>query len=276
MPGAEPDVTLAVTIDPPRTSGSVGAPGIALIAHGAGSSAEFVRRAFGRPLRAAGWRLASYDLRGHGASTPVSDERQLDVRHHAADLAVLARALDAQLLGGVSMGAHAAVLAATGSAERGPIAPAAAGLLLTLPAWTGEPDVVAAANAVQAAELAELGVEPVLHRICRDHPGWVADELAQAWPGHRPESFVAVLRALARSPGPAPEQLCRLRVPVGVVALRDDPMHPAAVARRWAGLIPGAVLAEVDFAAPTADRSVLGAAAITAWRRSGMGLSASR
>jgi pimeloyl-ACP methyl ester carboxylesterase len=271
MPGAETDITLSVELDDERP----GAPAqIALLAHGAGSSADFVRRAFGGPLAAAGWRLASYDLRGHGRSTAVQDAARLDVAAHAADLSTLAERLGATLLGGVSIGAHAAVRATSAASEADRVL-ARDGLLLALPAWTGAPDIVAAANAVQAAELARDGTAPVLDRICRDHPGWVADELAAAWPHHDVNSFVAVLRGLAASAAPTPAELRRIDVPVGLVALRDDPMHPADVAHRWAAALPRAVVAEVDFSAPEADRAVLGAAAITAWRRATQKLSAS-
>jgi pimeloyl-ACP methyl ester carboxylesterase len=275
MPGAETDITLQVTIDPadPLLSGSTGsnptaggraACGTALIAHGAGSSGDFVRRAFGPPLRAAGWNLVSYDLRGHGASTPVTEPDRLELTSHAADVAAVARRFGATLLGGVSMGAHAAVLAVLDQALRNDL-PDPVGMLLALPAWTGEPDLVAGANAVQAAELASFGVPRVLERICRDHPGWIAEELAGAWPRHDPAAFVAVLTGLARSAAPTPAELRRLRVPTGLVALDDDPMHPAAVAKRWSSLIPVAELRRVAFDAPAADRAVLGRAALTAW-----------
>lgn len=269
MPGSEMDVTLSVCLDTVcldtfPASGSAPAPDsapTALIAHGAGSSGDFVRRAFGPPLRASGWRLASYDLRGHGASTPVTDESALTIDRHVADMLALARQTGATLLGGVSMGAHAAVLASLDPAAP----PGLAGLLLTLPAWTGEPDLVATANAVQAAELRAVGTATVLERVCRDHPGWVADELAASWPQHDVAAFSAVLTALARSPGPTEAQLAQVPVPVGVVALDDDPMHPASVAELWSRRIPHAGFERLAFEAPAAERAVIGRAALAAW-----------
>jgi pimeloyl-ACP methyl ester carboxylesterase len=268
MPSAETDVTLTVTIDTPAGNQSKSGP-TALIAHGAGSSGEFVRRAFGPPLLEAGWRLASYDLRGHGASSPVTDPDRLGLAEHVADLRAVAQVVGATLLGGVSMGAHAAVLAAVLAAAQPGGAPDPVGLLLALPAWTGAPEAVAAANALQAAELSAAGLPVVLERICRDHPGWVADELAESWPRHDPASFVAVLTALARSTAPTPDELRSVPVPVGLVALADDPMHPAAVAAYWAEAIPAARLVRIPFDAPAADRAVLGRAALDAWQRAG-------
>lgn len=243
-------VTLAVT-----AAGPPGAPA-AVLAHGAGSSADFVLRAFGPALRAAGHRLVAYDLRGHGASTPVRDARRLGGDDHAGDLAALAAHVDAVLLGGVSLGAHVAAVAAVGRRPTG--------VILALPAWTGPPDQVAAANAVQADELDRLGVAGALARIRGEHPGWVADELAAAWPRHDPAAFAAVLRTLARSPAPSEATLARIGAPAAVVALAGDPMHPAGVARRWAAALPAAVYAQVRPEEVALDREALGRGALAA------------
>lgn len=269
VPGSETDVTLSVTVDEPgpflKPAGPSDERPTALIAHGAGSRGDFVRRAFGPALLDAGIRLVSYDLRGHGDSTALAAPDRLELSSHAADLRALALRTGATLLGGVSLGAHAAVLAALELlADEAADPPRLEGLLLALPAWTGPPDVVAAANAVQAAELREVGVAPVLARILRDHPGWVAEELADAWPRHDAEAFAAGLTGLARSWAPTEEQLARIGVPVGLVALADDPMHPASVAESWARSLPYASVSSVPFPAPAADRSVLGRAALDA------------
>lgn len=273
LPGSETDVTLSVIVDDPdpllEEAGPLNDRPTAVIAHGAGSRGDFVRRAFGPALAGAGIRLVSYDLRGHGDSTALTDPGRLEVTGHASDLRALALRFGATLLGGVSLGAHAAVLAALDLLDRPADPPSLEGLLLALPAWTGPPEVVAAANAVQAAELRAVGVRPVLDRILRDHPGWVAEELADAWPRHDPEAFAAGLTGLARSWAPTEEQLARLDVPVGLVALQDDPMHPALVAELWGRRLPRAAVSPVPFPAPAADRAVLGRAALDALRTAG-------
>jgi pimeloyl-ACP methyl ester carboxylesterase len=264
MPVSETDLTLQTGDGvrlAVRLTAQAGWAGTAVVAHGAGSSGDFARRAFGPALLDAGWRLASYDLRSHGASAAVQDGDRLRMPDHVADLLLVARSVDATVLGGVSMGAHAAVFAAAAEPEV-----ATDGLLLALPAWTGRPDVVAAANAAQAGELRRLGTAACLERICRDHPGWVADELATAWPTHDRDAFAAMLDALAASDGPTPELLAGLEVPVGMVALADDPMHPAAVAEVWATSLPHAVAAVLPFDGPAADRRVIGDAAVRTWR----------
>jgi hypothetical protein len=75
-----------------------------------------------------------------------------------------------------------------------------------------------------------------------------------------------MLSALAASDGPTPELLAALDVPAGIVALADDPMHPAAVAELWAASLPSAVATVLPFDAPVADRRVIGDAAVWAWR----------
>src|SRR5437764_12633379 len=88
--------------------------GAAVIAHGAASSADFVRRAFARPLASIGYELVTWDRR-----TPVQDADQ--------ELAALVRANDATVVGGVSVGALLATRYALSAGDR------LTGLLVALP-----------------------------------------------------------------------------------------------------------------------------------------------
>jgi pimeloyl-ACP methyl ester carboxylesterase len=91
----------------------------------------------------------------------------------------------------------------------------------------------------------------------------VAAELAAAWPAYG-DGLAASLRAAAAAPGPTPAELAALSVPAGLVAFRDDPLHPASVAREWAAAIPHAAVRELPLGAPAAHRSILGATALAA------------
>ena len=243
------DVTLLVT-----ERGDPDAPATVL-AHGAGSSADFALRVFA----ALPGRLVAYDLRGHGASTPIRDESLLSLDAHVADLSAVADAVSARAVAGLSLGGHAVARWAAGRELDA--------VVIGMPGWLGPPDAVAAANARQAAELAEVGTEAVLRRIRRHAPGWVAEELESSWRRHDPVALQAALRALARSPAPGVDTLRTVRAPTAVVALTGDPLHPADVARLWARALPRAAYAEVTLAGMAADRAAMGRAASAALSR---------
>ena len=135
-------------------------------------------------------------------------------------------------------------------------------MVLVLPAWTGAPGAVAAATAASADLVERLGTDGAL-AAAGTAVGWVAAELAAAWPAYG-EGLAASLRAAAAAPGPTPAELAALPVPAGLVAFPDDPLHPAAVAHDWAAAIPRAAVRELALAAPAPDRSILGAAALAA------------
>jgi pimeloyl-ACP methyl ester carboxylesterase len=238
--------------------GKAGAPA-AVVLPGSGSTAEFVARAFAGPLAAAGLALLTADPRP-GRSQTVGSEALDAAETWGAALDDLVCRTPVALVGGVSLGAHAAVRWAATRPGR------CAGVLCVMPAWTGAPDGVAAVSGATAAELAADGVETVLARL-RGIPteaGWVLDELSRAWRRRVPHDLVAELRGVAASAGPTEAELAALTVPCGVVALRDDPLHPAAVAARWADVLPRAVLGSVGHAQVAADRAVLGRTALDA------------
>ncbi len=220
---------------------------VAVVAHGSGSTADFVARAFAEPLTRAGVDLVAFD------------DRSGDVEVVADRLAALVDDRGASLVGGVSLGAHAAVRVA---ATR----PWLTGALLVLPAWTGPAGAVAALSARAATEVAEHGVDSVLGPLADQ--GWVGAELARAWPTYPLEVLVAALLATARSPGPGRAELARLTVATSLVAVTGDPYHPVQVARSWAALLPAATLTVLDRVTGARD---LGDAAVAGWIRARTG-----
>ena len=214
-----------------------------ILAHGAGSSAEFLARAF--PASAC------------RAETRYLDERTGSVETTARLIAQQVAAVRSRyrcvVVGGVSIGAHAAALAAAGSRPG-----AIDGCVLALPGWTG-PAVESNPTAAAAAQVAALGPERVLAHLLADPAlggDWVVEELRQAW-ADRP-TLVGELAAAARGTAPTPAQLRHLPMPALVIALAEDPMHPVAVASAWRDLIPGAALAVVGRQQPGPDRAVFG------------------
>jgi hypothetical protein len=123
---------------------------VAVVLPGAGSTAEFVTRAFGPPLAEAGYALVTADLEAGPDLVPAA----------LAGLDEAVRRYRVRLAGGVSLGAQLAVRWAAGSAA----AAGLHGLLLALPAWSGPPGAVAAVSAVAAAEVEAYGVAGALAR----------------------------------------------------------------------------------------------------------------
>ncbi len=199
-----------------------------MVAHGAASSPDVAVRAFPGAV--------SFWLAGHGGTPPAADDGNTDRRV----LAALVERERPALVAGISYGAHQVARWASDG-----LPPYVERLALVMPAWTGPPDATAAATAAQADEIARAGVDTVLQRITRDHPGWVADALAAAGPRHDEAGLAAALRAVAASGAPTEQQLARLAVPTTVVALDGDLLHPEAVARRWAAALPEARLVVV-------------------------------
>ncbi|MBN6038719.1 alpha/beta fold hydrolase [Amycolatopsis sp. 195334CR] len=226
----------------------------ALLLPGTGSDEFFVRSAFAGPLRAAGITLA--------APPPPSDGTALIEGYLAAFEATAVESGGKLLVGGVSLGAHLAAEWALRHPER------CSGLLLALPAWNGVPDGAPASVAARiSAEMVERdGLDDALRTATDGVAPWLAAELRRAWPRHG-AGLAAGLRAAGAHPAPTLEALARLRVPVGIAACTDDPVHPVAVAHAWAAALPRAHVCETTLAALGETREALGRAAVEAWQR---------
>lgn len=234
---------------------------VAVLAHGAGSDADFLRRAFPAAALGVDEVVALEDRTGDPVTVAGALEdavRGVEETHPDAEVVV----------GGVSLGAHAAARWCAGRDGRLPAA-----LVLALPAWTGVPGPVGAATCAAARHVAERGIAAALADLAADPAlagDWVLAELARAWPGYGDDVLPVALERAGHSEGPGLERLRLLRVPAAVVALADDPLHPTSVAEEWVGVLPHAALARVPRRAPADDRAVLGRAAGDLLRRLGV------
>ncbi len=217
----------------------------AVIAHGSGSTADFVQRAFGPALQAAGYELVTWDDRTGDVAV---------VTNRLADLAARSRA---RIIGGISLGAHAAAWAAAGRADLD-------GVLLALPAWTGPPGATAALSGLAAESLSREGLDRVLGRFAAG--GWVGGELVRAWSAYGQQRVVAALRQAAASPAPSAEDLGRVAAPAGVVAFVDDPLHPVGVADEWCRALPRTAMRRLRLVDAESDRGAIGRAVVDAWQ----------
>lgn len=223
----------------------------AVVLPGSGSDDVFVRAAFNGPLRSLGVRLV--------APRPLPGADVVGGHRAALDEA-LARVEGPVLVGGISVGAHIAAAWAAAHAT------SVAGLLLALPGWTGHPGDAPAALAARATadELCRGGLRAAVDAARSGAPAWLVDDLERSWRGHGP-GLVATLIAAAAEPAPDDDLLASLTMPVGVVGLCDDAVHPLAVARHWCTRLPNAVLLTSTLDTLGADRAVLGRAAALGW-----------
>jgi pimeloyl-ACP methyl ester carboxylesterase len=232
--------------------------GLAVLLPGSGSDEVFVRVALAGPLRAIGLTVHAPLVRP-GRHLVRDYLRSLDSgRDRAADLGV------PLLVGGVSLGAQAAARwAATRSGD-----PVLGGLLLALPAWTGQPGNAPAALAAAATADAVRrdGLAATIAATRRRTPRWLGDELARAWARHG-DQLADSLSAASATPGPTEAELALLALPAGLVGLRDDPVHPLPVAVRWRHLLPRSALVTTSLQALGRDPTSLGRALALAWLR---------
>lgn len=229
-----------------------------VVAHGVGSSARFVAAACAAPLLRAGWRLVVYDARGHGASTACPDPADHDLSAYVADLDAVVRATeDVAVVAGVSLGGHAALR------SRGPWP-----RVVCLPAWSGRATPGVGVHALVADEVRRVGVEAVVDRLRADTtmPAWLRETLVTDYARHDPDSLGAALLALDGADAPDHDEVARLGIALAVVAWRDDPGHPFAVAERLVAAVPGATLTELALTDLEASLTRFGEALLAALR----------
>jgi pimeloyl-ACP methyl ester carboxylesterase len=247
--------------------GDPGAPAW-LVVHGAGSSARFVAAAFAGPVVDAGGRLVVYDLRGHGGS---ANARQLADHHldaHVEDLVAVAASTRGPLavVGGVSLGGHAAVRAVAGGQLDTDV------VLACLPAWTGQAVAGVGPHAAIAGVVRDHGVDGLLARTraAADLPRWLSDTLLTDHVRHDPASLAAALRALDGGEAPSLGEIATLSAPLAVVAWPEDPGHPAEVAGAWAAAASSSALTAIAMDDLEAGVERLGEAAVRSVR--GLGI----
>ena len=216
---------------------------------GTGSDDDYVRRAFGAPLQAAGAVVVA----------PPPQPRRLVVGYLSAfDDAARNGPI---AVGGVSIGAAVAVAWALAHPD------AVAAVLAALPAWSGPPGSAPAALAARysASRLRSDGLAATTTQMRASSPPWLADELTRSWQAQWPH-LPDTMEEAAAYVAPSRAELRRLAVPLGVAAAVDDPIHPLQVGIDWAAAAPHAALRTGTLDQIGADASALGAACLAALR----------
>jgi pimeloyl-ACP methyl ester carboxylesterase len=214
---------------------------------GTGSDDDYITRAFSRPLHEAGAQVLA----------PQPQPNQLIDSYLTALDDAARRAPIA--VGGVSIGAAVAVAWALQHPDR------AVAVLAALPAWTGLPEDAPAALAARhsAQLLRHDGLAATTTQMRASSPPWLADELSRSWRSQWPHLPDAMEEAAAYV-APTRAQLRQLRVPMGVAAAADDPIHPLEIGMEWAAVAPHAALRTVTLDQIGADPTALGAACLAA------------
>lgn len=213
-----------------------------------------------RLLPRRGYRLISYDARGHGESDPAPAELGYSYAELAGDLASVVEATAGEgrvVLAGHSMGAHTATAYALDHRDRVAalvaIEPAARGVPAShesLSYWDALADGLEQGGVEGFIAAYDHGLDPrwreTLLRIARERLGL-----------HRhPEAVARALREVPRSLAfDGLTELEFLDLPALVVASHDqaDPSHPYAVAEAWAAALPrGELISEAEGESPLA------------------------
>jgi pimeloyl-ACP methyl ester carboxylesterase len=198
-----------------------------------------------------GYRLVSYDARGHGESSPASEDRGYGYPEQVGDLAAVLTDRcpgERPVLCGHSMGCHTAVAYALDNADR------VAALVPEGPVTLGIPasDEVLAGWDRLGDGLERGGVEGFMEAYEADlsvEESWRETAVRitrERMERHRhPEAVARALHEVPRSlPFDGLAELETLDVPSLVVASYDeaDPGHPYAMAEAWAEALPAACL----------------------------------
>jgi pimeloyl-ACP methyl ester carboxylesterase len=217
------------------------------LCHGLSATRRYVVHG-SKVLPRAGYRLHTYDARGHGESDPAPN---YDYELLADDLeAVIADrgAGDPLVVGGHSMGCHTAVTFALRHPER------VAALILAGPVYTGQDDDPELAKWDERADALEREGPEGFARVMGEDvegPDDVRDTIIRLAKGraelHRhPEAVAEALRQIPRArPFGGLEDLAALEMPVLVVGSHDeiDDGHPYAAAKAYAEVLPAARMA---------------------------------
>jgi pimeloyl-ACP methyl ester carboxylesterase len=204
-------------------------------------------------LPRAGYRLTTFDARGHGESSPAPERDAYEYRDLVEDLRAVLDHLgaDRAAIGGASMGAHTAMAFALAWPER------VGALIQITPAYDGVPrsdsDDLAAWDRL-ADGLERGGVDGFLEawepKVEERFLETVLTVTRQRLERHRhPEAVADALRVVPRSLAfEGLEELEHVEIPTLIVPSRDeaDPSHPFAVGEAYAERLPNARLVTED------------------------------
>ena len=211
-----------------------------IFAHGLTGTRHSLRPQF-EPL-ADRYRVVTFDQRGHGDSSVVTDPSLYSPSRMALDIGLVLDALSIEqaVVGGESMGAATALLFAIEHPQR------VAALLLTAPAFWDQPNPVRQRLVDMGGAIARIGLPAFLDAAAvrqRDDLGWSDEAIAHirtTFLSHNADSLATALRTVAGWQFEA--DVSTLVAPTCILAWPDDALHPYQLAQRLADAIPNAHL----------------------------------
>lgn len=220
------------------------------LAHGLSATRDYVVHG-SRTLPRNGYRLHTYDARGHGQSDPAPTYGYNELADDL-DRVIGEQGSGGRLVvGGHSMGCHTAVTFALREPER------VSALILIGPVFTGKETDLEIGRWDERADALEHGGPAEFARVIGERVGAQRDarqtilRLAErrASEHDHPEAVAEALRQVPRSrPFDSIADLGALGMPVLVVASHDDndDGHPYAVAVEYTGALPAAEMISED------------------------------
>ena len=207
-----------------------------------------------------GFRLLSFDCRGHGETRPLGDVEKIGITNFADDLLAFMDSLDISraVIGGISMGAAVALNFTLRFSNR------VRGLILSRPAWLIGPML---RNAEIYSYIAQLirqhGVESGLEHFqeseyyretLHESPAAAKSLVGQFETARAAETVVRLERISSDAPLCDLQELAAISVPTLVLANRRDPIHPFDYGEVLAREIPQAEFKELTSKSENKER----------------------
>jgi pimeloyl-ACP methyl ester carboxylesterase len=214
-----------------------------IFAHGLGGNREITRQQW--ETVADRCRVICFDQRGHGDSSPVTESHFYNQASMGKDFVNLMDALGIPqaVVGGISMGACTALNCAAAFPERVLM------LLQAGPAFNEEVRHEHQELARIGSLLDRLGIEGTIQAIAQQWhelgmPQEAILEMERLYRTYNPQSMALAYHIITE--WEIPKGLWnKLKMPVGILAWRDDPIHDFEIARAMFMAIPDAQLKEI-------------------------------
>ena len=216
--------------------------------HGLGADANQTFDLLGPPR---GFRLLTFECRGHGETRPVGPEEKISIEQFTEDLRAFLDHLHIEraVIGGISMGAAIALRFAL------EYAPRVLGLVLSRPAWLDESradhlrvfsSLAEFIRKYGAWEGAQRYQETEAYReVLKKSPDNAKSLLAQFAHARAEETVAKLERIPNYAPRHSREDWKRIAVPALVLANRQDEIHPFEFGEILAQAIPQAEWREI-------------------------------